>query len=80
VVDVEKALMAIEEREKWEEKEEKILEELKEIRKKKKDLKNQNKKIKKRISDCESAIRSISISGKKSTEIYIDLSEQMKRM
>ena len=80
MVDVEKALMAIEERDKWEEKEEKILEELKEIRKKKKELKNESKKIKKRISDCESALRSISISGKDSSEIYIDLSEQMKRM
>ncbi len=80
MVDVEKALMAIEERDKWEEKEEEILEKLKQLRKKKKELKTERKKIKKRISDCESALRSISTSGKEASEIFIDLSEEMKRM
>lgn len=80
MVDIEKALMAIEEKEKWEEREEKILDELRQIRKKKKELKKESKKIKKRISDCESALRSIGMTGKETTEINIDLSEEMKRM
>jgi len=80
LVDIDKALMAIEERDKWEEKEEKILEELKQIRKKKKELKGEIKKAKKSISECETALRSISLSDKDTSKIYIDLSEEMKRM
>lgn len=80
MVDIEKALMAIEEKEKWEEREEKILDELREVRKKKKELKKEMKEIKKRISDCEAALRSIDMRGTDASEISIDLSEEMRRM
>jgi len=80
LVDIEKALMAIEEKEKWEKREEEVLEEMKRVKKKKKELKREIKKTKKRISDCESALRSIGMSGKDTTEIHINLSEEMKRM
>ncbi|MBS3781037.1 MAG: hypothetical protein KGY66_00325 [Candidatus Thermoplasmatota archaeon] len=80
MVDVEKALMAIEEKEKWEEREEKILDELREVRKKKKELKKEMKKIKRRISDCESTLRSIGGSDKKTSEVYLNITEEMKRI
>ncbi|MFW5952528.1 MAG: hypothetical protein ACOCSJ_00030 [Candidatus Natronoplasma sp.] len=80
MVDIEKALMAIEEKEKWENREENILDELKRVKKKKKELKREIKKTKKRISDCESALRAIGMSGKDTSEIQINLSEEMKRM
>ena len=80
MVDIEKALMAIEEKEKWEKIEKKILEELKQVKEKKRELKKEIKKTKKRISECESALRSISTTGKDTSEFHIDLSEEMKRM
>lgn len=80
MVDIDKALMAIEEKEKWEEREEEILDELKQVRKKKKELKKKGKKIKKRISNCESALRSINMPGKDTSEIHLNISEEMKRM
>ncbi len=80
MVDVEKALMAIEEKEKWEKREQKLLDELEQVRKKKKELKKKSKEIKKRISQCESSLRSIGVSSADTAEIQINLSEEMKRM
>ncbi|MEF8832457.1 MAG: hypothetical protein V5A66_02935 [Candidatus Thermoplasmatota archaeon] len=80
MVDIEKALMAIEEKEKWEDREKEILDELRQVREKKKELKKKGKKIKKRISDCESALRSIDVPDTDNSEIHLNLSEEMKRM
>ncbi|MFP4000304.1 MAG: hypothetical protein ACLFU5_00175 [Thermoplasmata archaeon] len=80
MIDIEKALMAIEEKEKWEEREKEVLEELEKVRKKKKELKKQSKKLKERINECESALRSMSPTSKNPSDIYLDLTEELKRI
>ncbi len=80
MVDIGKALMAIEEKEKWEEREKKILEELKQLKERKKELKEESKKLKDKINECENALRSMDIANRDSSEVYLGISEELKRM
>ncbi len=79
MVDIKKTLMAIEEKEKWEEREEEILEELEEVREKKKKLKKKSKEIKARINECENQLRSIRSKNRDSSGISIEIAEDIKR-
>lgn len=80
MVDIDKALMAIEEKEKWEKREEEILEELERVKEKKKQLKKKSKELKERINECENALRSMSPADQDAAKIYMDLSEDLKRI
>lgn len=80
MVDIEKALMAIEEKEKWEEREKEVLQELEQVKEKKKQLKKKSRKLKERINECENVLRSMSPASENAAEVYLDLSEELKRM
>ncbi len=80
MVDIDKALMAIEEKDKWEKREKKILQELEQVKKRKKELKKESKKLKERIQECEDALRSMNLTDQNTSGAYIDLSEELKRM
>lgn len=82
MVDVEKALMAIEEKEKWEKREEEVLEEIDKIKKKKKELKKKKKKLKNNITKYEDTIRSLrqGTSNNQSYNFQIESTDEIKRM
>ncbi|MFP4608209.1 MAG: hypothetical protein ACLFNY_01345 [Candidatus Aenigmatarchaeota archaeon] len=80
MVDVEKAVMAIEEKKRWEKREEEILEDLEEVRKKRKELKKRAKKLKKRINEAGSAIKSIKQKERSVSDPSINLLDDIRRM
>ena len=80
MVDVEKTLMAIEEKKRWEKREEEILEELKRVRDKRKKLKKRAKKLKKQIRNAKDALVSVQKNDMKMSDTSMDMIEDIKRM
>jgi len=80
LVDIEKTVMAIEEKKRWEKREEEILEELERVRDKRKKLKKEAKKLKEQIRKCKDSLVSMQKDKRRTSESSIDLIEEIKRM
>nr|AGF92966.1 hypothetical protein FLSS-6_0021 [uncultured organism] len=80
MVETEKTLMAIEEKKKWEEREEEILEHLEELREKKKKLQERADTLQNRIRECQDTLRSLTRGGKENGLRTNGLKDQFKHM
>lgn len=80
MVDVEKTLIAIEEKKKWEEREEEILKELEQVRSKRKELKKKAKELNERIKEAENAFKSIQKRDLQTSDSSINLMEEIRRL
>lgn len=80
MVDVEKTLVAIEEKKRWEEREEEILEELERVRDKRKKLKKKAKELKEQIRKCRDSLASIQEDKIRRSDISIEMIEETKQL
>ncbi len=80
MVDVEKTLMAIEEKKKWKKREEEILEELEKVRDKRKELKKEAKELKEKIRTRKDSLVSIQKDKVKTSDSSLDIIEEIQRM
>ncbi|MFW6040465.1 MAG: hypothetical protein ACOC85_01355 [Thermoplasmatota archaeon] len=74
-----KTIIAIEEKQKWEQRESEILDRLKEIKKKKKELKKRAKKIQSNISGYKESLRKLSSIDSENIERLKGTGEQILR-
>ncbi|GEM_PF-2008399 len=80
MVDIEKAVIAIEEKRKWETREQEILDELKKVRSRRKKLKEKAKKLKEKINESASAIQSRQNQKRSIPDPTMNLIEEIKRI
>lgn len=80
MVETEKTLMAIEEKKKWEEREEEIFEQLKEVREKKEQLKERADTLQNRIRECQDTLRSLTHGSEENGIKAEGLKDQFKHM